>query len=118
MTRPSPPSFQVSWEDPVKYLLDTWPWPGDLPGAGSEDHLGNALASETLRPIRPEDVGYDESAPMLPASEPSALRGSRPGSGSSEVSPDLSGKDPLFSMLLHLQEAAANDGPLNECDGE
>ena len=102
---------RVSWEDPAKYILETWPWAGELPG---DDLLGN----EALVPIRPEDVGYDESAP-LPVNNTSAnSKTSRPASGSDSMGSGEDGsnssRDPLFNMLMHLQEAAANNGPLNE----
>ena len=72
-----------SWDDPVKYLLDTWPW--QTPPSGQED----------LIHIRPNDVGYDTSAPLPDAS--------RPLSAVDNIEPK---EDPLFNMLMTLQEAA------------
>jgi len=72
-----------SWDDPVKYLLDTWPW--QTPPSGQED----------LIHIRPNDVGYDTSAPLPDTS--------RPLSAVDSIEPK---EDPLFNMLMTLQEAA------------
>eukprot|EP00090_Calanus_glacialis_P010676 TRINITY_DN19122_c0_g1_i1.p1 TRINITY_DN19122_c0_g1~~TRINITY_DN19122_c0_g1_i1.p1 ORF type:complete len:1943 (-),score=331.98 TRINITY_DN19122_c0_g1_i1:185-6013(-) len=72
-----------SWDDPVKYLLDTWPWQN--PPSGQED----------LSHIRPNDVGYDTSAPLPNTSRPL-----------SAVDKTENKEDPLFNMLMTLQEAA------------
>ena len=72
-----------SWDDPVKYLLDSWPWQN--PPCGQED----------LIHIKPNDVGYDTSAPLPNTS--------RPQSAVDSIEPK---EDPLFNMLMTLQEAA------------
>jgi hypothetical protein len=76
----------AKWEDPRDFVLSSWPWTDD-----------SGAASEILTPITAKDVGYDSS---------------RPSSGESAAPPrddrDNGGSDdPLFNMLMHLQEAAA-----------
>jgi len=69
---------RASWEDPLRTILDTWPWP-----AQDEDILVH---------IHPEDVGFDVS------------QAARPVSGHSVD--NIGMEDPLFNMLMTLQEAA------------
>lgn len=96
---------RVSWEDPIRFVQDTWPW---------QDPPGDDLGNEALVLIRPQDVGYDQESPLAPMSN-----NGRPlsnsdslGSGNGDSG---NGSDPLFSMLMHLQEAAAHH-PLPEDD--
>jgi len=86
-----------SWDDPVKFMLDSWPW--STPPSGLED----------LTHIRPEDVGYDHQSQMFRSSRTS----SRPQSGTVgggeqvvQVDQEQTREDPLFNMLMTLQEAA------------
>jgi len=85
-----------SWDDPVKFMLDSWPW--STPPSGLED----------LTHIRPEDVGYDQHSQMMASSRTS----SRPQSGTVGVGDpgvmdqEQTREDPLFNMLMTLQEAA------------
>lgn len=82
---------RVQWEDPIKYLEDTWPW-------------ANSAPLEMER-ILPEDVGYD-----LKKSSDLQCRLPRPSSTGTSLSSGSgtnTESDPLFNMLLHLQEAAA-----------
>ncbi|TRY75006.1 hypothetical protein TCAL_09848 [Tigriopus californicus] len=89
---------RVSWEDPIRFVQETWPW---------QDPPGDDLGNEALAPIRPQDVGYDNESPLAPMSH-----NGRPlsnsdslGSGNGDSG---NGSDPLFNMLMHLQEAAAH----------
>jgi len=72
-----------SWDDPVKHLLDTWPWQN--PPCGQEDLVN----------IKPDDVGYDLTTPLPETSRPV-----------SAVDNPEHKEDPLFNMLMTLQEAA------------
>jgi len=80
-----------SWDDPVPHLLETWPW----------QNTSQALDQEDLTRVRPDDVGYDVQAPLPPNSRPVS---------SSDTSGSITGQDnkedPLFNMLMTLQEAA------------
>lgn len=84
------------WEDPVEYLIQTWPWansaPLDLPN------------------IDPQDVGYDQKKSPDVQPRPSST-GTSLSSGSGGTNTNES--DPLFNMLLHLQEAANNETAIN-----
>ena len=108
------------WEDPVQFLEDSWPWANSAP--------------LELRKVSPEDVGYDykkfpqeaivgasvtnhavatsnissnsnlsSKLPIRPSSTGTSISS---GSGTNTTSDS----DPLFNMLLHLQEAANNEG--------
>ena len=91
---------RAQWEDPVKYLEDNWPW-------------ANSAPLTNMAKIGPEDVGYDgkklveiqqyhqSSGLPRPSSTGTSLSS---GSGTNTTE-----SDPLFNMLLHLQEAAANN---------
>ena len=99
---------RAQWEDPVKYLEDNWPW-------------ANSSPLINMQRIRPEDVGYDskklvEIQQYQQNGTVSSTNGTgipRPSStGTSLSSGSGTGtteSDPLFNMLLHLQEAAANN---------
>jgi hypothetical protein len=74
----------ADWEDPTQLVVDSWPWP-------------HAPAdTDSLVRIRPEDVGFDTT----PAA-PRPLSGVAIGDGGGGVA-----DDPLFDMLMTLQEAA------------
>jgi hypothetical protein len=68
-----------AWENPLTSIQENWPW--------------SLQDFDNLVRIRPEDVGF-ESYPLA-----------RPVSGHSG---DNCLEDPLFSMLMTLQEAATN----------
>jgi neuron navigator 2 len=72
---------RVSWEDPLQLVADSWPWPHH-----------HADMDSFVR-IRPEDVGYEASQAAL-----------RPVSGAPMEGTAV--EDPLFNMLMTLQEAA------------
>ena len=71
---------RASWEDPLRAILDSWPW-----SSLQQDQ-------DTLVHIRPEDVGFDVSQPLRPISGPPLEQAGM--------------EDPLFNMLMTLQEAA------------
>ena len=70
------------WEDPLDFIAKTWPWSEDGPSA----------ASDCLAAITAKDVGFDAASD----------EGQTPGNGGG-------GPDPLFNMLMQLQEAAASN---------
>jgi neuron navigator 2 len=74
---------RLDWEDPAQLVVDSWPWP----------HA--AADIDSLVHIRPEDVGFDTT----PAA-PRPLSGVAIGEGGGVTD------DPLFNMLMTLQEAA------------
>ena len=80
---------RARWEDPVKYLEDTWPWANSAP--------------LDMERIKPQDVGYDAKK-LVDLQRPSST-----GTSVSSGSGTNTDSDPLFNMLLHLQEAAANN---------
>ncbi|XP_040570046.1 uncharacterized protein sick [Lepeophtheirus salmonis] len=84
---------RASWEDPFSFVKETWPWPG------------GDLDVEELSRIKPEDVGFDMKN-ALPSRPNSSIGGDS--LLIDELSSPTSG-DPLFNMLMHLQEAAANN---------
>ena len=73
---------RLGWEDPTQLVVDSWPWPH------------HAADLDSLVHIRPEDVGFDTT--------PAAAR---PLSGVA-VGEGAAAEDPLFNMLMTLQEAA------------
>ncbi|QQP48722.1 Neuron navigator 2like [Caligus rogercresseyi] len=85
---------RASWEDPFAFVQDTWPWSQQL---------------DELSRIKPEDVGFQGEPPaggQLPS------RPNSTGGDSLLLMDELSSPsnaDPLFNMLMHLQEAAANN---------
>jgi hypothetical protein len=81
---------RASWDDPVPHLLETWPW----------QNTAQALDKDDLTHVRPDDVGYDVQAPLPQTS--------RPVSASDNLGVQSQGNkgDPLFNMLMTLQEAA------------
>ena len=96
----------AQWEDPVKYLEDNWPWANSAPLINMEK-------------ILPEDVGYDgkKLVEIQQYNQPNSVSGTgmvpRPSSTGTSLSSgsgtNTTESDPLFNMLLHLQEAAANN---------
>ena len=86
---------RAPWVDPVQYLEDSWPWANSAP--------------LHLERIQPEQVGYDAKklVDLQQCSKPSLQN--RPSSTGTSLSGSSSTpeSDPLFNMLLHLQEAAA-----------
>ena len=101
-----------SWDDPVKFMLDSWPW--STPPSGLEVGVFEIVliffnsSKQDLTHIRPEDVGYDQHSQMMASSRTS----SRPQSGTVGVGDpgvmdqEQTREDPLFNMLMTLQEAA------------
>ena len=97
---------RAQWEDPVKYLEDNWPWANSAPLINMEK-------------ILPEDVGYDgkKLVEIQQYNQPNSVSGTgmvpRPSSTGTSLSSgsgtNTTESDPLFNMLLHLQEAAANN---------
>ncbi|KAK1906083.1 Neuron navigator 3 [Dissostichus eleginoides] len=75
---------RAAWEDPSKWVNDTYPWSG----------ASQQPDAQTLLQLRPEDVGYD------------SYSSSKEGASSKQVSQSDTDGDPLMNMLLRLQEAA------------
>ncbi|XP_026182143.1 neuron navigator 3 isoform X4 [Mastacembelus armatus] len=86
---------RVAWEDPSKWVNDTYPW-----NATSLQQDGQSLLQ-----LRPEDVGYD------------GYSSSKEGASSKQVSQSDTEGDPLMNMLLRLQEAA-NYSSTQSCDSD
>uniref|UniRef100_A0A673MHK1 Neuron navigator 3 n=1 Tax=Sinocyclocheilus rhinocerous TaxID=307959 RepID=A0A673MHK1_9TELE len=86
---------RVAWEDPSKWVIDTYPW-----SSASLQHEGQSLLQ-----LRPEDVGYDGYSP------------SKDGAASKQVSQSDTEGDPLMNMLMRLQEAA-NYSSAQSCDSD
>ncbi|XP_041317789.1 neuron navigator 2 isoform X2 [Pyrgilauda ruficollis] len=80
---------RAPWEDPAKWVMDTYPW------AGSPQHH----EWPPLLQLRPEDVGFD------------GYSVSREGSTSKQVPVSDAEGDPLMNMLMRLQEAANYSSP-------
>ncbi|KAM4676903.1 neuron navigator 3 isoform 2-T2 [Discoglossus pictus] len=86
---------RAPWEDPSKWVLDTFPWSN-----ASTQHECPALLQ-----LRPEDVGYDGYA--------TAKEGT-----TSKKNPESEKEgDPLMNMLMRLQEAA-NFSSAQSCDSD
>ncbi|XP_041833278.1 neuron navigator 3 [Melanotaenia boesemani] len=83
------------WEDPSKWVNDTYPW-----NVALLQQEGQALLQ-----LRPEDVGYD------------GYSSSKEGASSKQVSQSDTEGDPLMNMLLRLQEAA-NYSSTQSCDSD
>ncbi|XP_048215100.1 neuron navigator 3 isoform X3 [Perognathus longimembris pacificus] len=86
---------RAPWEDPSKWVLDTYPW-----SSASLPQEGPALLQ-----LRPEDVGYEGCTSTKEAT-------------TSKHNPqtDTEG-DPLMNMLMKLQEAANYSGT-QSCDSD
>ncbi|XP_068443040.1 neuron navigator 3 isoform X8 [Clinocottus analis] len=86
---------RAAWEDPSKWVNDTYPW-----------NAASLLQdSQSLLQLRPEDVGYD------------GYSSSKEGASSKQVSQSDTEGDPLMNMLLRLQEAA-NYSSTQSCDSD
>uniref|UniRef100_A0A8C7Y093 Neuron navigator 3 n=1 Tax=Oryzias sinensis TaxID=183150 RepID=A0A8C7Y093_9TELE len=83
------------WEDPSKWVNDTYPWSAPLL---QQD-------GQSLLQLRPEDVGYD------------GYSSSKEGASAKQVSQSDTEGDPLMNMLLRLQEAA-NYSSTQSCDSD
>ncbi|XP_047740885.1 neuron navigator 2 [Hyalella azteca] len=81
---------RTSWEDPCAWLLETYPWP-------ESSHT----RASALTPLLPSDVGYDQATALTPGA-PDAKH---------DADQDA---DPLFNMLLRLQEAANYSAPTQD----
>ncbi|XP_069078028.1 neuron navigator 2 isoform X6 [Pleurodeles waltl] len=80
---------RAPWEDPAKWVMDTYPWSVTL-----QQHEWPPLLQ-----LRPEDVGFDGySVP-------------REGTSSKQPPPSDVEGDPLMNMLMRLQEAANYSSP-------
>ncbi|XP_060234015.1 neuron navigator 3 isoform X7 [Meriones unguiculatus] len=86
---------RAPWEDPSKWVLDTYPWScASLP-----------QESPALLQLRPEDVGYEGCASAKEATTSKHI-----------PQTDTEG-DPLMNMLMKLQEAANYSGT-QSCDSD
>uniref|UniRef100_A0A452V8S4 Neuron navigator 3 n=1 Tax=Ursus maritimus TaxID=29073 RepID=A0A452V8S4_URSMA len=86
---------RAPWEDPSKWVLDTYPW-----SSASLPQDGPALLQ-----LRPEDVGYEGCLSTKEATTSKHIPQS-----------DTEG-DPLMNMLMKLQEAASYSGT-QSCDSD
>uniref|UniRef100_A0A8C7ACD6 Neuron navigator 3 n=1 Tax=Neovison vison TaxID=452646 RepID=A0A8C7ACD6_NEOVI len=86
---------RAPWEDPSKWVLDTYPW-----SSASLPQDGPALLQ-----LRPEDVGYEGCISTKEATTSKHIPQS-----------DTEG-DPLMNMLMKLQEAANYSGT-QSCDSD
>ncbi|XP_061769981.1 neuron navigator 3 isoform X4 [Nerophis ophidion] len=86
---------RAAWEDPSKWVSDTYPWKG--PTLQQE--------GQSLLQLRPEDVGYE------------GYSSSKEGASSKQMSQSDTEGDPLMNMLLRLQEAA-NYSSTQSCDSD
>ncbi|XP_059042385.1 neuron navigator 3 isoform X4 [Mustela lutreola] len=86
---------RAPWEDPSKWVLDTYPW-----SSASLSQDGPALLQ-----LRPEDVGYEGCISTKEATTSKHIPQS-----------DTEG-DPLMNMLMKLQEAANYSGT-QSCDSD
>uniref|UniRef100_A0A8D2DYG0 Neuron navigator 3 n=1 Tax=Sciurus vulgaris TaxID=55149 RepID=A0A8D2DYG0_SCIVU len=84
---------RAPWEDPLKWVLDTYPW-----SSASLPQEGPALLQ-----LRPEDVGYEGCTSTKEATT------------SKHIPQTESEGDPLMNMLMKLQEAANYSGT-QSCD--
>ncbi len=85
---------RYSWTDPCSLIIESWPW-----WVPPDGQLGQ---------LNPHDVGYDVSK-FLKSPSDRVSQASRPSSSPGTTSTSGEESDPLFSMLLHLQEAASNE---------
>ncbi|ELW70521.1 Neuron navigator 3 [Tupaia chinensis] len=86
---------RAPWEDPSKWVLDTYPW-----SSVSLSQEGPALLQ-----LRPEDVGYEGCTSTKEATTSKHI-----------AQADTEG-DPLMNMLMKLQEAANYSGT-QSCDSD
>ncbi|XP_004675920.1 PREDICTED: neuron navigator 3 isoform X2 [Condylura cristata] len=86
---------RAPWEDPSKWVLDTYPW-----SSASLPQEGPALLQ-----LRPEDVGYEGCISTKEATTSKHI-----------PQADTEG-DPLMNMLMKLQEAANYSGT-QSCDSD
>ncbi|XP_064347624.1 neuron navigator 3 isoform X4 [Camelus dromedarius] len=86
---------RAPWEDPSKWVLDTYPW-----SSASLPQEGPALLQ-----LRPEDVGYEGCVSTKEATTSKHI-----------PQTDTEG-DPLMNMLMKLQEAANYSGT-QSCDSD
>uniref|UniRef100_A0A5F9CHQ3 Neuron navigator 3 n=1 Tax=Oryctolagus cuniculus TaxID=9986 RepID=A0A5F9CHQ3_RABIT len=86
---------RAPWEDPSKWVLDTYPW-----SSASLPQEGPALLQ-----LRPEDVGYEGCTSTKEATTSKHI-----------PQTDTEG-DPLMNMLMKLQEAANYSGT-QSCDSD
>ena len=77
------------WQDPLQFVLEHWPWQRRTQASLMEPHHKQLLAS-----VRAEDLGLQSDA--------------RSDDGARPISGDAA-KDPLYNMLIHLQDAACNN---------
>ncbi|XP_022111990.1 neuron navigator 2-like isoform X3 [Acanthaster planci] len=84
---------KASWEDPAEWVIDSYPWQP----TSSQDW-------PSLLRLRPEDVGFDGYTMHT------GVKGQQSGQSDAEG-------DPLFNMLMRLQEAANLSGA-QSCDSD
>ncbi|KAG9340005.1 hypothetical protein JZ751_022115, partial [Albula glossodonta] len=83
------------WEDPCKWVIDTYPW----------SSASSQADAQPLLQLRPEDVGYD------------GCSAAKEGAASKQMSQSDTEGDPLMNMLMRLQEAA-NYSSAQSCDSD
>ncbi len=104
------------WDDPVQIPLEGWPWPERPQGlksipaqdVGLEDVVAvSPPESNETSSSRPGSIGTDS----IGSSSASANANQECGSASDPPKRTSGGQDPLFNMLMHLQDATvANNG--------
>ncbi|XP_056654492.1 neuron navigator 3 isoform X31 [Monodelphis domestica] len=86
---------RAPWEDPSKWVLDTYPW----------SSASLQQESPALLQLRPEDVGYE------------GCTSAKEGTTSKHIPQTETEGDPLMNMLMKLQEAA-NYSSTQSCDSD
>ncbi|XP_044535118.1 neuron navigator 3 [Gracilinanus agilis] len=86
---------RAPWEDPTKWVLDTYPW----------SSASLQQESPALLQLRPEDVGYE------------GCTSAKEGTTSKHIPQTETEGDPLMNMLMKLQEAA-NYSSTQSCDSD
>ncbi|XP_053364308.1 neuron navigator 3 isoform X2 [Clarias gariepinus] len=94
------------WEDPSKWVIDSSPW--------SSAPLQRD--SQSLLPLRPEDVGYDAFSSYKDGASP---KQSHKHTAQSDSDGDpLTFRDYKMNMLMRLQEAANYSSATQSCDSD
>ena len=113
------PKQGSEWQDPSRFVIEHWPWNNHNQNNPLQ-HPRNQLVS-----IKPEDVGlklendekssyYSSTSNLSSASRPTSVSNGSEDSNSTtatnESAVSSAPTDPLFNMLLTLQEAANKEG--------